>query len=220
MITEADIAHWRTKVPWITPEHVEQDLVLSRLIIEFANHPLLGDDLIFRGGTCFHKLWLDRAWRYSEDLDYVRRHEGGIGHVLDAIRDVARIVGFDDVRTEIGRHPKARLRSTFLSGQRCRSRSRLNTFERSPAMDTVTRRFTVDSPWFAGSADVPTFAIEELTATKIRALFSAARDATCSTSGSPSNKQESPRPRSLNASAPTDQTDGPSPAPWTTSTRS
>jgi predicted nucleotidyltransferase component of viral defense system len=47
----------------------------------------------------------------------------------------------------------------------------MNTFERSPARPTVTRPFGVDSPCFTGDADVPTFAIEELTATKIRALF-------------------------------------------------
>jgi hypothetical protein len=171
VITEADIAHWRTQVPWITPENVEQDLVLSRLIVEFSNHRILGNDLVFRGGTCFHKLWLDRPWRYSEDLDYVRRNEGGVGDVLDAIREVARNVGFDDVRTEIGRYPKARLRSTFLNGQRLQIKVEMNTFERSPAQPTVTRPFTVSSPWFTGAADVPTFTIEELTATKIRALF-------------------------------------------------
>ena len=220
MITQADIAQWRTQVPWTSPENVEQDLVLSRLIIEFANHPLLGNDLVFRGGTCFHKLWLDRPWRYSEDLDYVRRSEGGVGDVLDAIRDVARVVGFDDVRTEIGRHPEARLRSAFLSGQRLQIKVEMNTFERSPAQPTVTRPFAVDSPWFTGAADVATFAIEELTATKIRALFHAAKDATCSTSGLPSNTQASRQPRSPSASARTNQTDGPSPAPTTTSPRS
>jgi hypothetical protein len=47
----------------------------------------------------------------------------------------------------------------------------MNTFERSPAQPTVTRPFTVSSPWSTGAADVPTFTIEELTATKIRALF-------------------------------------------------
>ncbi len=47
----------------------------------------------------------------------------------------------------------------------------MNTFERSPARATVTRPFAVASPWFTGDAEVPTFAIEELTATKIRALF-------------------------------------------------
>jgi Nucleotidyl transferase AbiEii toxin, Type IV TA system len=89
VITEADIAHWRNHVPWEDPQQVEQDLVLSRLIIEFACHPLLGNELVFRGGTCFHKLWLDRPWRYSEDLDYVRRTEGGIGDIFTAIREVA-----------------------------------------------------------------------------------------------------------------------------------
>lgn len=85
MITQADIAHWQQRVPWPTLEQVEQDLVLSRLIVEIANHPLLGNELVFRGGTCLHKLWLDRPWRYSEDLDYVRRSAGGIGTVLDAM---------------------------------------------------------------------------------------------------------------------------------------
>ncbi len=54
------------------PRQVEQDLLLSRLIIEVANHPYLGGELVFRGGTCLHKLHLDTPRRYSEDLDYVR----------------------------------------------------------------------------------------------------------------------------------------------------
>jgi len=41
VITEADIAHWQRHAPWPTLEQVEQDLVLSRLIVEVANHPLL-----------------------------------------------------------------------------------------------------------------------------------------------------------------------------------
>ena len=120
MITAADLAHWRHVVPWSTDEHVEQDLVLARLIVEIANHPLLGDELVFRGGTCFHKLWLDQPWRYSEDLDYVRRTSGGVGDILDALREVASTVGFDRFQTTIGQHPKARLDSTFVSGGRMR----------------------------------------------------------------------------------------------------
>lgn len=171
MITQADVAHWRAHVPWISPEDVEQDLVLSRLIIEVANHPLLGEELLLRGGTCLHKLWLDKPWRYSEDLDYVRRSQGGVGEVLDAIREVATDSGFDEVRTQISMHPKARLRSTFAGGRPLRIKVDINTFERFPARPTVTRDFGIDSPWFSGSARVPTFALEELTATKIRALF-------------------------------------------------
>ncbi|MDE0160097.1 MAG: nucleotidyl transferase AbiEii/AbiGii toxin family protein [Acidimicrobiaceae bacterium] len=171
MITEADIAHWQRHAPWPTLEQVEQDLVLSRLIVEVANHPLLGGELVFRGGTCLHKVWLDRPWRYSEDLDYVRRTAGGVGHILDAIREVATITGFDRVHTDVRRHPKARLDSTFVSGGRMRVKIELNTLERVSARPIVTKTFDVDSPWFSGSADVATYALEELAATKIRALF-------------------------------------------------
>jgi predicted nucleotidyltransferase component of viral defense system len=79
VISPADLAYWRRTVRWADSNQVEQDLVLSRLIIEIAHHPLLGQELVFRGGTCFHKLWLDRPWRYSEDLDYVRRSASGVG---------------------------------------------------------------------------------------------------------------------------------------------
>ena len=145
--------------------------MLSRLIVEIANHPLLGEELVFRGGTCLHKVWLDRPWRYSEDLDYVRRTGGGVGEILDSIRDVAVAVGFDRVQTDVRRYPKVRLDTSFMRGGRMRVKVELNTFERSPARPTVTRTLDVDSPWFSGTADVPTFALEELVATKMRALF-------------------------------------------------
>lgn len=171
MIAESDLAHWRQVAPWSTDEQIEQDLALSRLIVEIANHPLLGEELVFRGGTCFHKLWLDRPWRYSEDLDYVRRSAGGVGHVLNALREVADSIGFARVQTDVRRHPKARLDSTFLSGSRMRIKIEMNTYERSPARPTTKVPFAISSPWFEGRADVQSFAVEELVATKIRALY-------------------------------------------------
>lgn len=171
MITPADIAHWRTQVPWVDADQVEQDLVLSRLIVEIANDPVLGPELVFRGGTCFHKLWLDRPWRYSEDLDYVRRSSGGVGELLTALRALGERVGFELITTQVSQHPKARLRTTFASGNPMSVKVEINTFERSPARPTVTRGYQVSSPWFAGEAEVPTFELAELMATKIRAMF-------------------------------------------------
>jgi predicted nucleotidyltransferase component of viral defense system len=171
VITEADIAQWRTQVPWIDPDQVEQDLVLSRMIVEIANDPLLGQELVFRGGTCFHKLWLDRPWRYSEDLDYVRTTAGGIGDILSALRSIGERVGFDRVTTDVGTHPKARLRSTFATGGPMTIKVEINTFERSPARPVLRRDYRVESPWFSGAAPVTTFDLAELIATKIRALF-------------------------------------------------
>jgi hypothetical protein len=33
VISETELAHWRTVVPWLDRSQVEQDLVLSRLIV-------------------------------------------------------------------------------------------------------------------------------------------------------------------------------------------
>lgn len=133
MITTTALDQWRHKVPWLPTDQIEQDLVLSRMIVEIANHPLLGDELVFRGGTCLHKLLLDRPLRYSEDLDYVRRSSGGVGEVLDALREVGDNVGFDQIRTQVSKHPKVRFDSTFLDGGLLRVKVEMNTFERSPA---------------------------------------------------------------------------------------
>ena len=36
MIPQAAITEWAAQVPWPTPEQIEQDLLLSRLIVEIA----------------------------------------------------------------------------------------------------------------------------------------------------------------------------------------
>jgi hypothetical protein len=89
------IAAWGVNHPWPTQEQVEQDLLLSRAICAIAAHPYLGDELVFRGGTALHKLHLDAPWRYSEDLDYVRSTGGGIGPLLDGLREVGADLGFN-----------------------------------------------------------------------------------------------------------------------------
>jgi predicted nucleotidyltransferase component of viral defense system len=150
---------------------IEQDLLLSRLIVEIANDDYLGQELVFRGGTCLHKLHAPRALRYSEDLDYVRSTGGGIGDLTRAVTSVGERLGMD-VSTKIKEHPKIYLRSPFESGVgRMRIKVEINTFERSPARPLVRLPFPVRSSWFTGDADVQTFALDELVATKIRALF-------------------------------------------------
>lgn len=66
MIPRADIVAWARSVRWPTDDQIEQDLVLSRLIVELAQDPYLGEELVFRGGTCLHKLYETGAARYSE----------------------------------------------------------------------------------------------------------------------------------------------------------
>jgi hypothetical protein len=171
VIPARHIRAWSRVAPWLTEEQIEQDLVLSRLIVEIANHPVLGQELVFRGGTCLHKVVLPDAVRYSEDLDYVRATHGPIGPLLDAIREIADRLGME-VNTDVGSYPKVRLRAPFESGAgRMRVKIEINTYETSPARPHRRATYHVESGWWSGSAEVLTFQPEELVATKLRALF-------------------------------------------------
>jgi len=171
MIPRANIVEWSHHVGWATDEQVEQDLLLSRLIVEIARDPYLGKELVFRGGTCLYKLHAHTAYRYSEDLDYVRRTGGAIGDLMHAVSDLGKRLGMD-VRTQIGRHPKIYFLAPFESGNgRMRIKIEVNTFERTPARDLISVPYSVASPWFTGTADVLTYCLAELVSTKLRALF-------------------------------------------------
>jgi predicted nucleotidyltransferase component of viral defense system len=154
VIPNADIVAWGGTRPWPTPQAIEQDLVLARLIVEIYRHPTLASELVFRGGTCLHQVVLPTPRRYSEDLDFVRSSHGGIGELLDALREVAATVGLDVHGTNIGEHPKIRLRARSESdpNQWLRIKIEINTHETSPAVPTVERAFDVSSAWFSGTA--------------------------------------------------------------------
>lgn len=115
MIPRPNIVEWARRAGWPTDEQNEQDLLLSRLIVEIARDRYLGEELVFRGGTCLHKLHADKVYRYSEDLDYVRRSGGGIAEVTRSLTAIGERLGME-VRTQISVHPKIHLRAPFESG--------------------------------------------------------------------------------------------------------
>jgi hypothetical protein len=171
VIPSLALEDWANTVAWANPDQLEQDLALARLIVEVANDPYLGDELVFRGGTCLHKLHLSPGLRYSEDLDYVRRSAGGIGELLEALRNIGDRLGMK-VGIDLSKYPKAKFRAPFESGNgTMRIKIEVNTYERSPARPLVRVPFSVRSPWFTGTADVQTFHPAELVSTKLRALY-------------------------------------------------
>ena len=170
MIPTNDITAWAHTAPWPTPDQVEQDLLLSQLICLIARDDYRGDELVFRGGTCLHKLHLHPARRYSEDLDYVRTTAGGIGQVTGTISHIGAGLGYQ-VRTRMSAQPKVYVRYTAESGTTRKIKVEVNTHERSPTTSTVRLPYEVTSNWWSGQADVHTFSPAELVATKIRALY-------------------------------------------------
>ena len=76
MIPRPYIANWKDQAPWRLDAQVEQDLIISRALVEIFSDGFLRENLAFRGGTALHKLYLKPAPRYSEDIDLVQIKEG------------------------------------------------------------------------------------------------------------------------------------------------
>ena len=99
MISPNALTAWRTTHPGGDDEQVEQDLIMTRVAIEIANDPYLGNVLAWRGGTCLHKLFLPTARRYSEDLDYVAYglsvENNDMRRLRAALRNVAERIGLE-----------------------------------------------------------------------------------------------------------------------------
>jgi len=170
MIPYNTVTAWGVTHPWITREQIEQDLLLSKAIIAIYSSELLSNELIFRGGTALQKLVLPVPTRYSEDLDFVRTSGGGIGYIIDALRDIGEQSGFS-VKTKMGKYPKLFWHCTAQTGRKLKIKIEINTYERSPALPLVELSHNISTDWFSGDAIVKMFQNEEMAATKIRALY-------------------------------------------------
>lgn len=172
MIPRAQITHWSAGAPWPSELQVEQDLLLSRLIVEIANNALLGPELAFRGGTCLHKLHLPTALRYSEDLDYVRQTTTPAGPLIDELRRIAAATGLQEQSRNLKQDTIAYIcRAQGESGGLIRIKIETNIAETTSFLPRIKLPYSVQSAWFEGSAEVSTFALEEMMATKLRALY-------------------------------------------------
>ncbi len=91
MIPRADIIQWRTVgYNWQTDAMVEQDLLITRMLVELFRNDCIRDSLIFRGGTALHKFFFPEPLRFSEDIDLVQREPGPSGPLFDRIRETFR----------------------------------------------------------------------------------------------------------------------------------
>ena len=173
MIPRDYVTAWRTTAPWVDDAQVEQDLVISRVLVEMFAHPLLGRSLAFRGGTALYKLYLTPAARYSEDIDLVQVEAGRAGPVMDAIQATLNPwLGKPRWKQTQGR---VTFRYGFVSSgspsMRLRLKIEINTREHVAVLGHTKRSFSVRSRWFARTARIPTFELDELLATKLRALY-------------------------------------------------
>lgn len=173
MIPTAYITQWRRHAPWSQNAWVEQDLIISRALVEVFGDDRLADTLAFRGGTALYKLYLTPAARYSEDIDLVQTRAEPIGNTLDRVRSVLDPwLGTPRRVLKEGRvNLLYRFESEDVPPLPLRLKIEINSREHSSKLGLVRMPFRVDSSWFAGAAEINTFTIDELLATKLRALY-------------------------------------------------
>lgn len=173
MIPRAHVTAWRAQAPWATDAQVEQDLVVCRALVDLYSDDLFSREVAFRGGTALHKLFLRPAARYSEDIDLVQVHAEPIGPVLRAMR--ARLdswLGEPGWKQGQGRVTFVyRFESEMRPFTPLKLKVEINTREHFSVLNPRRVPFRVDSPWYAGVADVLTYQPEELLGTKLRALY-------------------------------------------------
>lgn len=173
MIPAADILEWRSEHPWQGLDQVEQDLVLSRCLIELFHQSTVAENLVFRGGTALNKLFLRSPCRYSEDIDFVQIRSGPIGPIFGAVREVIDpFLGQPSWK----QGPSVctltyKLESEGPPAVPLKLKVEINTREHFSIVKTVKERFEVRSRWFTGASHIQTYALEELLGTKMRALY-------------------------------------------------
>ncbi|MEK7862150.1 MAG: nucleotidyl transferase AbiEii/AbiGii toxin family protein, partial [Chloroflexota bacterium] len=170
MIPLAQITAWRQQAPWVEDADVEQDLIISRAIVDLYNDEHLREVTAFRGGTPLHKIVLAPATRYSDDIDLVYLLNDPIGPVLERIREGLSWIDAKP-RYEVREFPKVYFRFVTESGVPRRIKVELATREAFSAPRSVLTSYAVATPYFTGDAMVRTYGLEELLATKLRALY-------------------------------------------------
>jgi predicted nucleotidyltransferase component of viral defense system len=170
MIPAMHITAWANVAPWAELGQIEQDLIISRAIIEILSDEFLRNELRFRGGTALNKLHFPEPLRYSEDIDLVRTTHGPIGPILDRLREILDWLG-DAAFMQSAVAPKLIYQiEPEHAGPPLRLKVEINTRETKAFDGPHEIEHAVDNPWFSGDVAIPTFTLEEMLATKLRSI--------------------------------------------------
>ncbi|MBA3751626.1 nucleotidyl transferase AbiEii/AbiGii toxin family protein [Candidatus Dependentiae bacterium] len=171
MIPENFIRDWFPHARWQTLSMVEQDLIISRALICLYSNQHVKESLVFRGGTALNKLFIKPPARYSEDIDFVQVRPEPIGPTIDAIRAALKPWLGEPKRKLTERSAKLIYTYQAIGGEAAKLKIEINTTEHFQVLALKQELFVVESPWFQGSCSISTYELEELLATKLRALY-------------------------------------------------
>ena len=173
MIPILDIKDWEREHPWKKPAYIEQDLILSRAIVEIFSDDLLRNSLVFRGGTALHKLFIKPQARYSEDLDLIQIKREPINPVLKRIREKLSFLGTKrTVKQHVHNNTMIyRFDTEIPPVVSMRLKIEINTREHLNVLGLQEIPFEMKNEWFSGNCNVTAYKIEEMLGSKLKALY-------------------------------------------------
>jgi predicted nucleotidyltransferase component of viral defense system len=172
MIQKIYLDEWRQTAPWSDDRMVEQDLLISRILVELFNHPKISNSFAFRGGTAIYKLFSSQPVRYSEDIDLVQVKAEPLGESIKHIRDL--------IDPLLGKPKRGSSKNGFtltynVSSENVNEKQKLkieiNTREHFTVYGWKHTEFFVESRWFTSGAIIMGYQLEELIGTKLRAFY-------------------------------------------------
>lgn len=171
MIATQYLTEWASSYPWKLSEQVEQDLLISRVVVAIYSDPFLAERLAWRGGTALYKLYLKPQPRYSEDIDLVLIRPEPMGPILDHMREVLSFV--PDMQAKGKRYNHVlKLRFASETGAiPCRVKVEVNCNEHFTELGFAKVPFKVENSWFTGACEVTAYRFEEMLGTKFNAVF-------------------------------------------------
>lgn len=177
-ITERTLRNWADLIGIDNLTLAEHDYRISYLLNDIYSNEFLKDRLLLKGGTAINKVYLKSLSRFSVDLDFNQ-----IGSREEVLRNVRQIretlvqiakeqdqsykITFDRRYEQTTIHVKY----TSITGQQPIQpiKIEISHVERFPIMKTESKELTLyDSE---SSTAIGTYKIEELLATKLRALY-------------------------------------------------
>jgi predicted nucleotidyltransferase component of viral defense system len=185
-ITRQDILAHQAVVPWAAQYQIEQDLLLCRAMLSLFGDRFLRGQIAMRGGTLLHKVHLEPAARYSEDIDLVVVGDGPEEHIRRAIRRALMDV-LGPPKTSVWNSlvlairnsvkPSRVLRLTYAVRSIIEPNRMLEIVVEANVTERKPHRPVVEIPFgfpFRGEevrTQVKGFDIHEMLGTKMRALF-------------------------------------------------
>lgn len=172
----------------LNPNIIEKDYVLGWVLAGISNHPEIGSNWVFKGGTCLKKCYFE-TYRFSEDLDFTLKNSNHLSQdfLINAFKEIANWIyeasGIeipqDLIHFEIYTNPRGNksAQGKFSYRGPMQPRGALPTIkfdltgDEILVLDSVIRE--VSHPYsdsLAGGIHVQCYCFEELFAEKIRAL--------------------------------------------------